>query len=231
MKKFTIFIYCFCYIFLVGCVNKTIKYVEVNTIGSQAYQQQAIEKKKFYIEHKKSDNGINDLLYEEMYPHIEGAFYLNGMNPIKDKKVADYIAIVDFGVRPGEKVRKIIEQPQYEVVGYYPVWYTNIYGRSIYPYDYEPIITRTGSKYYEREYTIYPKYLMISVYSNQKQKKGKLEWQIELVNETRSKDFRSSISALLAPLSRFLHEDTRGQKIVRLQFDENQNVIVEDIGQ
>lgn len=228
MKKYTLVIYCFCYLFLVGCTHKTIKYVEVNTISSQEYQQR-IEKKNFYIEQKKSDNGINDLLFEEIYPHIEGAFYLNGMNPVKDKKNADYIAVVDFGVRSGEKIRKIIEQPQYEVVGYYPVWHTNIYGRSIYPYDYEPIVTRTGSKYYEREYTIYPKFLMISVYAYQKQKLGKLEWQIELVNETSSDDFRGAISALVAPLSRFLHEDTRGKKIVRLQFDENQNVVVEDI--
>ncbi len=228
MKKIIQFLCLLCVTLLFACSHKTIQYVSVDAIGSEDYQRN-VQKKNIYFEQKNADNGINNLIYEEMYPHIEGAFFLNGMNVVKDKKKADYIACIDFGVKKSEKIRKIIEQPRYEVIDYYPVWYTNIYGRSFYPYYYEPIIARTGSNYYEREYEVFPKYLLIAIYNYEKKKIGKLEWQVELIDASQSNDFRRAIPTLIAPLARFIHEDTRGKKTVRIEFDQYQNVIVEDV--
>jgi hypothetical protein len=209
-----------------GACASTVK-VQVNAINNPAEPSPG---KNYYMHNAQEANGDNELFFREFSIYFQHALKAKGYRRVEDRKAADFIINMSYGVSPGRTGIETYSWPIYETVGGETITYTQTKtdttgtktttkGSVSVPLR----VQRVGTQVESHSYTVYTHHVILEAHSlihnDGKTKQGPLLWKVIVNRVTESTDLRESMPYMAAAAAPYLGGNTGRQKTITLKPD------------
>jgi hypothetical protein len=208
-----------------GACASTVK-VQVNAINDPA---QPSPGKNYYLHNAQVADGDDELFFREFSVYFEHALKAKDYRRVEDRKDADFIINLSYGVSGGRTGIETYSWPIYETVGGETITYTETKtdssgtktttkGSVSVPLR----VQRVGTQVESRSYTVYTHHVILEAHSlthDGKIQEGPLLWKTIVNRVTESTDLRASMPYMAAAAAPYLGGNTGKQQTITLKPD------------